>query len=169
MTSSGPLAARLFALAVPILLFAPAVALGALATVGIWVGVVAPLTAAGTATYLREGSPTGRGWAIAPALAGLVAVTVLAPRTFGAELLGALAALSVLAWLAWPATGLPTRRTGDSLVFPGVCVAIAIASSLLVVAGQSLVGLVAAILVGVLLLVGWLFENPSAFRDRTAT
>jgi hypothetical protein len=117
-------------------------------------------------------STLARGGAPVPPLVALGLLAALAPVSELTELYAGLAALAFLLWLADDPARLPggAGRGLRIIAVPALGFGLAWASSLLVPAVGSSVGLAVALLVGVGAVVAFLLRAPAAFdRDPAAT
>jgi len=118
-------------------------------------------------SLLRRRRPAGAVFGPLPALAALGAIAVSAPPVPSAELLGGLATLAVLLWLAddpeRPAGG--GRRAAPALAGCGLALGIAWSVVLAVPPPSGAIGVAGAILASIFLLIAYLIvreaEGPS--------
>ncbi len=156
-----------------ILLLVLLLALGLLGSSNILLGSLVPVLAVGVATALRALPPTVRARAAAPApiLFGAALLSLVAANALLTDALAGAVGLALLAWWSWdPVTNpRPRSATGYALRLPLLAVALALAISLLLPRSTSLVGLAAALIVGVLLYVAWLLSHPVGVVETQAS
>lgn len=146
---------------------------GVLAAFPFLLGVPIAVAGAGGAFLLRNrGGPRSRAYAFVPPLVGLVLLASNAPSAPSTDLVGGLAAVALLAWLADD----PARAAGGisralpSLLLVLVTLGIAWVGAFLLPAGTALIGVGAGLLVVVMILVAVLLGRPDLIdREPPAT
>lgn len=134
---------------------------GAVAGIGI---AIAGFAIAGTIRAFAGRSV--RPFELLPAVAVLGYLALVVPTSIVTDLLAGISALALFVWLADDAE-LPRgnlRRSGDSLLLPGLGLGVALSSSLLIEPGYVYVGVAAGLLVGGLLTVAWVLGHPEVFE-----
>ncbi|MGP8078320.1 MAG: hypothetical protein ACLQD8_06905 [Thermoplasmata archaeon] len=138
-----------------------------------FVGLFLVVAGVGGAAALRTTSGRFGGTvAVVPALGSLVVLSVFAPSTPETDLFGGVAAIALLAWLAEDPRRVPGgfARGGAALLLVLLTFGIAWASAFLLPPGTSLVGIGAALLVLVTILVAVLLGRPDLIdREPPAT
>jgi hypothetical protein len=127
---------------------------------------------AGSIAVRAAGTGLGRELAAVPAAAALGTLACEGPATAVPDLLGGLAAVALLAWVADDPARAPggLGRAVPTLVLLVLFVAVAWAGALFWPSGTSLIGVGAALLVLVTVAVAFLFGRPDLFdREAPAT
>jgi hypothetical protein len=148
----------------PVLLLVP-LALLALGDTAIGVPMAVALAVGVTAVGVACNHPRWPGARIlglVTAIAGAELLTSTSAPTLTTELLSAACGILIVYWVARGAAT-PARRSAvaRALTLPATSVGIALATGLLLVPGQSVVGLSAALVVGAIAVVAYLLGQPT--------
>jgi hypothetical protein len=147
----------------PVLLLVP-MALLALSdtTIGARLGVaIAVAVAAAGVVCNHPRWPSARILGLVAAIAGAELLTATSVPTLTTEILAAACGILILHWVSrGAATPARRSRVARGLTLPAASVGIALATGLLLVPGQSVVGLTAALVVGAVAVVAYLLGQP---------
>jgi hypothetical protein len=150
-----------------LLLALGAIALGSQSTFGAGFGIAFAAGAVALGAYLRYRGGRYRFLGLALPLPALLVTSGWTSISVLTELLAGAAGLLYLLWLAEEAleSRESTRNVFRVLALPALALGIAVTSSWLVPISSLLIGGATALLVVLLIGVGWLFEHPEVLRS----